>query len=66
MDTTLSNLEKKIGLLVTAVHELRSENLALRQQLAANSDETKRLSEKIDAAKKRLDALLKQLPAAEV
>ena len=62
MDSALSDLENKISQLVAAVHHLRAENQALRQQLVAKADETKRLSEKIDAAKARLENLLKQLP----
>ena len=65
MDTTLSDLEKKIDQLVTLVHQLRSENQLLRQQLAAKTDETKRLSEKIEVAKTRLNTLLKHLPEKE-
>lgn len=62
MDSALSDLENKISQLVATVHHLRAENQALRQQLVAKADETKRLSEKIDAAKARLENLLKQLP----
>jgi cell division protein ZapB len=65
MDSALSNLEKKIGLLVAALQHLRSENRLLRQQVASKTDETKRLAEKIDAARARLDKLLKQLPETE-
>lgn len=65
MDTALSDLEKKINQLVMLVQQLRSENQVLRQQLAAKTNETKRLSEKIEAAKTRLDTLLKQLPENE-
>lgn len=65
MDTALSDLEKKIEQLVILVQQLRSENRVLRQQLAAKTSETKRLSEKIEAAKTRLDTLLKQLPENE-
>ena len=62
MDSALSDLEKKISQLVAAVHHLRSENQVLRQQLVNKADEIKRLGEKIDAAKTRLETLLKQLP----
>jgi len=65
MDSALSDLEKKIALLVAALLQLRSENRLLRQQLASKTDETKRLAEKIDSARARLDKLLKQLPETE-
>ena len=65
MDSALSDLEKKISQLVTVVHQLRSENRVLRQQLAAKADETKRLTEKIETAKARLDNLLKQIHETE-
>lgn len=62
MDSALSDLEKKISQLVAAMHHLRSENQVLRQQLVSKADETKRLAEKIDTAKTRLESLLKKLP----
>jgi hypothetical protein len=37
----------------------------LRQQLAAKGDEVKRLAEKLDHAKMRIEALVEQLPEAE-
>lgn len=62
MDLELSELEEKINQLVDAVQQLRSENRLLRQQIAARTDEIKRLSEKIDVAKGRLQAVLEQIP----
>ena len=62
MDIELSELEEKISQLVDAVQQLRSENRLLRQQIAARTDEIKRLSEKIDVAKGRLQAVLEQIP----
>ncbi|MES2356612.1 MAG: hypothetical protein V4568_19870 [Pseudomonadota bacterium] len=62
MDSALSELEKKTNQLVEVVSQLRSENQLLRQQLATKSDENKRLTEKVEAAKARLEALLEQLP----
>jgi cell division protein ZapB len=65
MDSSLFELEEKINQLVTVVSQLRSENQLLRQQLAGKTDENKRLTEKIEAAMVRLDALLKQIPGDE-
>jgi uncharacterized protein (TIGR02449 family) len=65
MDMALSDLEKKINQLVAVVNQLRSENRLLRQQIATRTNENKRLTEKIEAAMARLDALLQQLPENE-
>ena len=44
---------------------LREENRDLRQQLAARTDENARLTEKLNAARTRIEALLKQIPETE-
>jgi cell division protein ZapB len=44
---------------------LRAENHELRQNVATRADEVKRLSEKLDQAKTRIEALLAQIPEAE-
>jgi cell division protein ZapB len=44
---------------------LREENRDLRQQLAARTDESSRLNEKLNAARTRIEALLKQIPETE-
>jgi cell division protein ZapB len=66
MDLELAELEKKIALLVEVVHQLRSENRFLRQQIAAKTDDVKRLSEKIETAKGRLETVLSRIPAKAV
>ncbi len=40
-------------------------NRELRQQLAARTDEGARIGEKLQAAKTRIEALLKQIPETE-
>ena len=48
--------------------DVRSSELAytgVRQQLAARTDENSRLAEKLNAARTRLEALLKQIPETE-
>jgi uncharacterized protein (TIGR02449 family) len=62
MDMELAELERKLAELVAMVHQLRAENRLLRQQIAGRADEVKRLHEKIDEAKDRLEAVLKQIP----
>ncbi|HET9413797.1 MAG TPA: hypothetical protein VFO74_06695 [Pseudolabrys sp.] len=47
---------------VTICDRLRAENIELRQQLAAARNDAKRLHDKIDGAKARLEGLLSRLP----
>ena len=63
MDTELNSLEAKVAQLVTLCERLRAENTALRQELATAKNDAKRLNEKIDGAKSRLEGLLNRLPA---
>ena len=65
MDSELSALEAKVELAVQQLKQLRSEGRELRQQLAARADENSRLTEKLAAAKARIEALLKQIPEIE-
>ena len=62
METEFNSLEAKVAQFVTLCDRLRSENLELRQQLAAARGDAKRLHEKIDGAKARLEGLLSRLP----
>jgi len=62
MEQEFQDLESKLNHFVQLFQRLRSENNDLRQQIAAKADETKRLNEKLDAARARVEALLKQLP----
>lgn len=62
MDTELNSLEAKVAQFVSLCERLRAENTALRQQLAAAQSDAKRLNEKIDGAKTRLEGLLNRLP----
>jgi len=65
MEADLQRFEEKLSHFVTLFQRLRSENNELRQQLAAKADEAKRLAEKLDQAKTRIEALVDQLPEAE-
>jgi cell division protein ZapB len=65
MDGELSSLEEKLAQLVARLEALRAENRELRQQLAARTDENARLGEKLNAARTRIEALLKQIPETE-
>lgn len=62
MDSELKALEEKISQFIELNHRLRTENLALRQELAQAQGEGRRLSEKIDLAKDRLESLLSKIP----
>ena len=65
MDPELSALEEKLAQVVLRLKTLREENRDLRQQLAARADENSRLTEKLAAARTRIEALLKQIPETE-
>jgi len=62
MDTELTSLEAKVAQFVTLCESLRAENTTLRQQLAVAQSDAKKLNEKIDGAKSRLEGLLNRLP----
>lgn len=65
MDAELSSLEEKLAQVVQRLKVLREENRDLRQQLAARTDENSRMNEKLNAARTRIEALLKQIPETE-
>ena len=62
METEFTSLEAKVAQFVTLCERLRAENHDLRQQLAAARGDAKRLNEKINGAKARLEGLLSRLP----
>ena len=65
MEHDLQRFEDKLNHFVTLFQRLRAENNELRQTVATKSDEVKRLSEKLDQAKTRIEALISQLPETE-
>lgn len=65
MDQEFSALEEKLAQLVQRLKVLREENRDLRQQLAARADENARNTEKLNAARTRIEALLKLIPETE-
>lgn len=65
MESELSALEERLAQVVQRLKVLREENRDLRQQLAARTDENSRLNEKLNAARTRIEALLKQIPETE-
>ena len=62
MHAELDTLEAKIRQVAELCQTLRNENIALRQQLLAAQQDTRQLTTRLDAAKKRLQALLETLP----
>ena len=62
MEADFNSLEAKVAQFVALCERLRAENNDLKQQLTAARDDAKRLHEKIDGAKERLEGLLSKLP----
>jgi cell division protein ZapB len=62
MDAELRALEERVAQLVELTQQLRNDNRSLRQELARTTNDNKRLSEKVEAAKARLEGLLAHLP----
>jgi len=62
VDSEFNTLETKVAQFVTLCERLREENVVLRQQLVSAENDSKRLSEKINAAKAKLERLLARLP----
>jgi len=62
VEAEFNSLESKVAQFVSLCERLRAENVELRQQLAAARTDAKRLHEKIDGARSRLEGLLSRLP----
>lgn len=62
VEAEFSSLEAKVAQFVALCERLRAENRDLKQKLAAAQSDAKRLNEKIDGAKSRLEGLLNRLP----
>jgi cell division protein ZapB len=62
MDADLSALEQKLALLIAHADELRAANDALRRELAVVQEQNRVLSQRMQQATTRLDALLDRLP----
>jgi len=62
VETEFSSLEAKVAQFVSLCERLRTENHDLRQELAVARTDARRLHEKIDGAKARLEGLLSRLP----
>jgi cell division protein ZapB len=62
LEAEFSSLEAKVAQFVALCERLRAENSDLRRELASARGEAKRLNEKVDGAKARLEGLLSRLP----
>jgi uncharacterized protein (TIGR02449 family) len=62
VESEFNSLEAKVEQFVELCERLRAENGELRQQLLAAQNDAKRLNEKIDGAKSRLEGLLNRIP----
>lgn len=62
MHAELDTLEARIRQVAELCHNLRRENVALRQQLLAAQQDHRQLTARLDAAKARLQTLLDTLP----
>ena len=65
MVNELNALESKIAQVASLCRALRAENAQLRQQLATVEVDKKGLTDRMDAAKTRLEQLAAQLPEAK-
>ncbi|MDH4095790.1 MAG: hypothetical protein OEV81_13525 [Betaproteobacteria bacterium] len=62
MEAELNSLEAKVAQFVAICERLRAENIALRQELAAARNDAKRLNDKIDGARAKVEQLIARLP----
>ncbi len=62
VEAEFTSLEAKVAQFVGLCERLRAENITLRQQLAAAQNDAKRLNEKIDGARVKVEQLLQRLP----
>jgi cell division protein ZapB len=62
VEAEFNSLESKVAQFVALCERLRAENMELRRQLAQAQNDARRLHEKIDGAKLRLEGLLSRLP----
>ena len=62
MDAEFNSLEEKVSQFVALCERLRAENIQLRQDLLSARNDAKRLNDKIDGAKVKLERLVSRLP----
>jgi len=62
VEAEFSSLEAKVAQFVALCERLRAENTQLRQQLVAAQGDARRLNDKVESARTRLERLLSRLP----
>jgi cell division protein ZapB len=62
VEAEFNSLEAKVAQFVSLCERLRTENVELKRELAAARGDARRLHEKIDGAKARLEGLISKLP----
>ena len=62
VDAEFNSLDAKVAQFVGLCERLRAENHDLRQQLATAKNDAKRLNERIEGAKVKLEKLLARIP----
>lgn len=62
MEAEFNSLEVKVSQFAQVCERLRAENIELREKLTVAQNDAKRLAEKIDGARTRLEGLLVRLP----
>ena len=62
MEAEFNSLEAKVAQFVSLCERLRAENVELKRELAAARTDARKLHDKIDGAKARLEGLLSRIP----
>lgn len=62
MQAELDALESKLAQIIERYQTMRGENLKLRQQVVSLENANKRLSERLDEARGRMESLYNKLP----
>lgn len=62
MEAEFSSLEAKVAQFVALCERLRAENAQLRQQLVAAQSDARRLNDKMEGARAKLERLLSKIP----
>ena len=62
MDAEFDSLEAKVTQCAALCERLRAENDELKQQLATARGDARRLNDKVEGARNRLESLLARLP----
>lgn len=62
VETEFNSLEAKVAQIVMLCERLRAENIDLRQQLTTAQSDARRLTERIEGARTRIEELVARLP----